>query len=60
MDGLGHHGGMETEPPSHSKTRQVVQIGLEAGLNLVPMVGGTIAVVLMTALNHSLKKRQEA
>ncbi|SCF29428.1 hypothetical protein GA0074695_5253 [Micromonospora viridifaciens] len=51
---------MEIEPPSHSKARQAAQAGLEAGLNLVPMVGGTVAVVLMTALNHGLKKRQEA
>jgi hypothetical protein len=60
VERLRHHGGMETKPPSHGKTRDVVQTGVEAGLNLIPAVGGTIAVVLMTALNHNLKKRQEA
>jgi hypothetical protein len=50
---------METTPPSHSKGRELTQSGTEAILNLVPVVGGTIATALTLALNYRLNERRE-
>lgn len=50
---------METTPPSHSKSRELTQSGTEAILNLVPVVGGTIATALTVALNYRLNGRRE-
>jgi hypothetical protein len=50
---------METTPPSHSKGRELTQSGAEAILNLVPVVGGTIATALTVALNYRLNERRE-
>lgn len=50
---------METRPPSHSKGRQLAQTGAEMMVNMVPVFGGTIAVALTVALNHTLNKRRE-
>lgn len=50
---------METTPPHHSKSREVAQAIVEAGLNAIPIAGGTVAVILMTALNHNLNVRRD-
>ena len=50
---------VETTPPSHSKGRQLAQTSAEMIVNMVPVVGGTIAVALTVALNHTLNKRRE-
>jgi hypothetical protein len=50
---------VETTPPSHSKGRQLAQTSAEMIVNMVPVVGGTIAVALTVALNHRLNERRE-
>jgi uncharacterized protein (DUF697 family) len=50
---------VETTPPSHSRGRQLAQTSAEMIVNMVPVVGGTIAVALTVALNHTLNKRRE-
>jgi hypothetical protein len=50
---------MEPTPPNHGRAREVVQTAAEAGLNLVPIVGGTLAVVMVAALNRNLIARRE-
>ena len=50
---------METTPPSHSKGRELTQSGTETILNLVPVVGGTIATTLTAALNYRPSDRRE-
>ncbi|MEV0202039.1 hypothetical protein [Nonomuraea sp. NPDC050691] len=52
-------GAMETNPPAHSKGRELTQTAVEAIVNLVPAVGSTIAVLLMEGLNHKLNQRRE-
>src|SRR4051794_14742085 len=51
---------METTPPSPSKGREIAETGAEALLNLVPIVGGTIATALTLALNFKLNARRES
>ncbi|MDP4504035.1 hypothetical protein [Nonomuraea turcica] len=43
---------METNPPAHSRGRELTQTAVEAIVNLVPAVGSTIAVLLMAGLVH--------
>lgn len=50
---------MKMRPPSHAKGRQLAQTGGEMLVNMVPVFGGTIAVALTVALNHTLNKRRE-
>ncbi|RSM64888.1 hypothetical protein DMB66_18400 [Actinoplanes sp. ATCC 53533] len=50
---------MDTNPPAHSTSREVAQTVAEAGLNLIPGVGGSVAVILMAALNYSVNQRRE-
>lgn len=52
-------GPMETNPPAHSKGRELTQTAIEAIVNLVPAAGSTIAVLLMAGLNHKLNQRRE-
>ncbi|WP_344581718.1 hypothetical protein [Nonomuraea roseoviolacea] len=52
-------GPMETNPPAHSKGRELTQTAIEMVVNLVPAVGSTIAVALMAGLNHKLNQRRE-
>jgi hypothetical protein len=50
---------METNPPAHSRARELTETSVEMIVNLVPMVGSTVAVALMTALDRNLNKRRE-
>ncbi|MEU4332549.1 hypothetical protein [Nonomuraea dietziae] len=50
---------METNPPAHSRGREITQTVIEMAVNLVPMAGSTIAVALMAGLNHKLNQRRE-
>ncbi|MCP2365761.1 hypothetical protein HD597_012865 [Nonomuraea thailandensis] len=59
MSGLDMLGPMETNPPAHSKGRELTQTAIEAIVNLVPAVGSTITVLLMAGLNHKLNQRRE-
>lgn len=59
MGSTEHNAPMETTPPAHSKSRELAQDTTEAILNLVPVVGGTIATTLTVALNYRLNGRRE-
>src|SRR5258708_14703962 len=50
---------METRPPGKSKSREIVERTVEAGLSSVPLVGGAIAVAFVTALGWRLEQRRE-
>ncbi|WP_330440470.1 hypothetical protein OHB44_09795 [Micromonospora sp. NBC_00821] len=50
---------MDTKPPAHSRSREIAQTVTEAGLNLIPVAGGSVAVILMAALNYSVNQRRE-
>ncbi|MEN3540982.1 hypothetical protein AAH991_38115 [Microbispora sp. ZYX-F-249] len=50
---------MDTHPPKHSKSRELTQTAIEAAINVVPMVGGTIGVLLMQGLNSKLNQRRD-
>lgn len=50
---------MKMTPPSHSTGRQLAHTGAEMIVNMVPVFGGTMAVALTIALNHTLNKRRE-
>ncbi|WP_125805311.1 hypothetical protein [Actinoplanes sp. ATCC 53533] len=59
LDDVGHDRCVDTNPPAHSTSREVAQTVAEAGLNLIPGVGGSVAVILMAALNYSVNQRRE-
>jgi hypothetical protein len=50
---------MDTRPPGKSKGREIAERAAEAGLNAVPLVGGTLAVTLVTTLNWKLNQRRD-
>lgn len=50
---------MDMKPPAHSKGRELSNTAIEMVVNLVPTVGGALAVALMTGLNHNLNQRRQ-
>jgi len=50
---------MDIRPPGKSKGREIAERVAEAGLNAVPLVGGTLAVTLVTTLNWKLNQRRD-
>jgi hypothetical protein len=50
---------METKPPGKSARREIAERAVEAGLNYVPVVGSTLAVTFVTALNWKLNERRD-
>jgi len=50
---------MDTTPPAHSERRDSLSTVAEMALNLVPGVGGPLAVALKHRLNANLQRRQE-
>jgi hypothetical protein len=50
---------MDTKPPGKSAGREIVERAAEAGLNFVPVVGNSLAITFVTALNWKLNQRRE-
>jgi hypothetical protein len=50
---------MDTSPPARSTGREIVERAAEAGLNLVPGIGGALAVAFVTAVGWQLDRRRE-
>jgi len=50
---------MDTTPPGKSKGREIAERAAEAGLSSVPVLGGALAVTLVTALNWKLNLRRD-
>jgi hypothetical protein len=50
----------DTEPPTASNTREVAERTAEALLNLVPIAGGTLAVLFSALAGRKLQKRRDA
>src|SRR4051812_2611295 len=51
---------MDTTPPSHSDRRAALQTAGEMLLNLVPGVGGSLAVAITRRMNDKLDRRRDA
>ena len=50
---------METTPPHKSTGREIAERTAEAGLNAIPVIGGSLAVVFVTAVTWRLNQKRE-
>lgn len=50
---------MDTTPPAKSKSREIIERTVEAGLGSVPLAGAALAIAFVTTVNWRLDKRRE-
>jgi hypothetical protein len=50
---------METTPPRKSTGREIAERTAEAGLNAIPVIGGSLAVAFVTAVTWRLNQKRE-